>query len=69
MNGNLDFIKGLILRIDQHSRSRKGDKKIASKMLKSIKQYINPELFMIIQLTAAKAALLLHFNRILLFIQ
>lgn len=41
MNGNLDFIKGLILRIDQHSRSRKGDKKIASKMLKSLKQYIN----------------------------
>lgn len=37
MRSNIDLIKGLILRIDQHTYSKKGDKKSATKMIKNLK--------------------------------
>ncbi len=41
MGINMDLIKGLILRIDQHTYSKKGDKKVAAKMIKSLRDSFN----------------------------
>lgn len=41
MHSNIDLIKGLIVRIDQHVYSVKGDRKTAVKMLKNLKNNFN----------------------------
>lgn len=41
MRRNIDLIKGLILRIDQHAYSKRGDKKTAAKMVKNLRDCFN----------------------------
>lgn len=41
MRSNMDLIKGLILRIDQHTYSKRGDKKSAAKMIRTLKNCFN----------------------------
>lgn len=41
MGNNIELIKGLILRIDQHTYSKRGDKKTAAKLIKNLRVCFN----------------------------